>query len=51
MSVQEWFWLSFVPHCVLGALLLVFRKRLGVTRAQIEDFPGYAWLSKNVHDL
>ena len=51
MSVHEWFWLSFFPDLLVGLLVLIFRKRLGVTFATIEDIPGYAWLSANVHDL
>ena len=42
MSVQEWFWLSFFPDLLVGLLVLIFRKRLGVTFATIEDIPGYA---------
>jgi hypothetical protein len=39
------------PTSSLDLLALIFRKRLGVTFATIEDIPGYAWLSANVHDL
>ncbi len=51
MSVQEWFWWYFFPDFLFGLLALIFRKRLGVTFAEIEDIPGYAWLSAGVKDL
>ncbi len=51
MSVQEWFWLSFFPDLLVGLLVLIFRKRLGVTWAKLEDFPLYRWLEKGVKDL
>ena len=51
MDEHTWFWWQFVPEALFFAVALIFRKRLGVTWAKLEDFPLYRWLEKGVKDL